>query len=105
MIHTAPSRSSTVLLALLALGAAGVPGTAGAQAAPPVAQAPAVQRPPTPPASPATPPARARAPRGTPRPFALAIKNEDGFINVALKATRIRVADIAADLARQLRVR
>jgi hypothetical protein len=104
MIHAAPSRSSTVLLALLGLATTSVPAPA-AQATPPVVQAQAPARPPTPPAVPATPEARARAPRGTHRPYALAIKREDGFINVALKATRIRVADIAADLARQLRVR
>jgi hypothetical protein len=89
MIRAARSRPSTVLLALLALGGTSLPATAARQAPTPAPAAPT----------------RASAQRGAPRPYALAITNEDGFINVALKATRIRVADIAADLARQLRVR
>lgn len=83
--RAAPSRASTVRLALFAVAALLVPALAAAQAPPP--------------------PPKPTAPRAAPRPFALAITNDDGFINVALKATRTRVADIAADLARQVRVR
>ena len=47
-------------------------------------------------------PAPVRAPV---RPYALSVKNEDGFINVTLKAREARIADIAADLGMRLRAR
>ena len=67
------------------------------------------QAPQTAPKAPATAPAPAQAPRpAAARPaaakaYALAIKNEDGFINVALKARKARVADIAKELGVRLR--
>ncbi len=39
------------------------------------------------------------------RPYTLAVKVEDGFINVAVTAVDARLADIAADLATRLRTR
>jgi len=51
-------------------------------------------------AQPATRPLPARSPA---RPYALLMKNEDGFVNVALKADQARIADIAADLGTRLR--
>ena len=66
-------------------------------AAPAVA---AAQTPPAPQAPQAAGPAQAPAKR-----YALSVKNEDGFLNVALKARQARLADIAADLAKRLRAR
>ena len=66
-------------------------------AAPAVA---AAQTPPAPQAPQAARPAQARA-----RRYALSVKNEDGFLNVALKARQARLADIAADLGKRLRAR
>ena len=94
-----PVRASSLLLALVASAAA--------------AQTAAPQAPPAPsngtPAAPASRPAAA-APRpaapaqGSAGPFTLAVRREDGFINVALRARRARVDAIARDLAAQLRV-
>lgn len=62
----------------------------------------AAQAPRAPQATPATRP----APKGTPaRRHALSVKNEDGFLNVTLKAREARIADIAADLGTRLRAR
>ena len=66
---------------------------AGLGAAPAVAAAQTPQ---------ATRPASAQAPA---RRYALSVKNEDGFLNVTLKARQARIADIAADLAKRLRAR
>jgi hypothetical protein len=104
MTPTALFRSSTLLLALLAVGAAS-PRPAAAQAAP---QAPAATVPPpatpTQRAAPAPPPPR-RQGTAAAKPYAMAVRFEDGFINVALRAREARVADIAKDLATQLRAR
>jgi hypothetical protein len=79
-----------IVRALIAGLGVAVPAMAAAQAA----QAPQAPK--------ATRPAPARAPV---KRYALSVKNEDGFLNVALKARQARMADIAADLGLRLRAR
>jgi hypothetical protein len=72
---------------------------AGLGAAAPLA---AAQTPPAPQA----PSAARPAPKGAPaKRHAVSVKNEDGFLNVTLKAREARIADIAADLGTRLRAR
>jgi hypothetical protein len=75
------------LMTLLAVPAAA--GSANVQA-----QAPR-------PAAPAPPAAAARAAK----PYVMTVKNEDGFINVALKARQAKVTDIAKELGPKLKAR
>ncbi len=89
MIIDSMFRSFIVRALIAGLGVA-VPAMTAAQ----TAQAPQAPK--------ATRPAPARAPA---KRYALSVKNEDGFINVALKARQARIADIAADLGLRLRAR
>ena len=89
MIIDSMFRSFIVRALIAGLGVA-VPAMTAAQ----TAQAPQAPK--------ATRPAPARAPV---KRYALSVKNEDGFLNVALKARQARIADIAADLAKRRRAR
>jgi hypothetical protein len=89
-------------LAIAAPVAARTPAQAPAQApgqAPARGQAPAAKP------APAGPPATAGRPAASRAPYAMTVKQEQGFINIGLKAQGAKVTDVAADLAKRLKLR